>query len=226
MKKIFVLTVLPLISFTLASCGFLTQSQTPSEVNAAEMAAFLKSGRNNFTPNMEAVASMVESGEFSESDNLMIDYYCTYNYSETIENEVGGYSQSYKYYEYDYDYYSRARELISNGIDDNENGLIDEDSELLLMVTDEMTDGIDNNHNGLIDEYFEMTPKYVVTYTVTWGQSMTTTVSEDGTITTTGSYFGEWKEEKVLYTGQVIEFEACYEYEPGVSDEDSVSPRG
>jgi hypothetical protein len=103
--------------------------------------------------------------------------------------------------------------------------LIDEDDELLLMVTDEMTDGIDNNHNGLTDEYFEMTPKYVVTYTVTWAQSMTTTVSEDGTITTTGSYFGEWSEEKVLYTGQVIEFEACYEYEPEDSDEDSVQSR-
>jgi predicted small lipoprotein YifL len=221
MKKIFALAALSLL--TLAGCGSL--EQTPSEVNAAEMAAFLRSGRNNFTPNMEAVTSMMESGEFSESDDLLIAYYCTYNYLGTTENEDGSYSQSYKYYEYDYDYYSRAQELIMNGIDDDEDGLIDEDDELLLMVTDEMTDGIDNNHNGLTDEYFEMTPKYVVTYTVTWAQSMTTTVSEDGTITTTGSYFGEWSEEKVLYTGQVIEFEACYEYEPEDSDEDSVQSR-
>jgi len=207
MKKIFILTVLSLISFTLASC----ESPNPQQTLVAEMVDFLKTGRNNFTPNMEAVTAMVESGDFSESEaeDALEPYYCTYSYTG-VQNEDGSYLSIYSYYEYDYDYYNRAQELLYNGIDDDEDGIIDEEDELLLMVTEEMTDGIDNNHNGLIDEYFEMTPKYVVNYTALYRSSITTIVSEDGTITTTGYWSAEWTEEKVPYIGQIIQFEVCY----------------
>lgn len=210
MKKIFILTVLSLISFTLASCESPTQQQTL----ATGMVNFLKTGRNNFTPNMEAVTAMVESGDFSDSEaqDALEAYYCTYDYS-WVQNEDGSYLYTYSFYEYDYDYYAHAQAMLYNGIDDDEDGIVDEEDEILLMVTDEMTDGMDNNHNGLIDEYFEMTPKYFVNTTVIHRGSTTTTISENGTITTTGYWSTEWTEEKVPYTGQIIQFEICGYYQ-------------
>ena len=121
--------------------------------------------------------------------------------------------QKYSFYEYDYDYYAHAQAMLYNGIDDDEDGIVDEEDEILLMVTDEMTDGMDNNHNGLIDEYFEMTPKYFVNTTVIHRGSTTTTISENGMITTTGYWSTEWTEEKIPYTGQIIQFEICGYYQ-------------
>jgi hypothetical protein len=68
-----------------------------------------------------------------------------------------------------------------------------------------------------------MAPKYIVTYTVTYGNITTSTVSEDGIITTIGSYFGGWKEVKTPYTGQIIENYACYDDFFDDTDEDTDS---
>ncbi len=134
---------------------------------------------------------------------------CQYG-NEYVDNGDGTYTQTFYYYDYDYDYYVMAYEVLYNGVDDDDDGEIDEDDEVLLMVTDEMMDGVDNNHNGIVDEYFEMTPAYFVTYTTTFGEVTTTYVNEDGVSTTTGSYSYEWVEVREPYTGQVIETTDCY----------------
>jgi hypothetical protein len=227
MKKLLVWFVFLLFTFILSSCETDVldeiQDQLPITVDVTEMVQVLRSGRNNFTPNMESMRAKVESGDTLDASDLRVDDpSCTYAY-DYIDNEDGTYTTRYTYYEYNYDYYNRAYEMLYNGIDDDNDGLIDEEDELLLMVTETMIDGIDNNYNGIIDEYFEMEPSYVVTYTITYGDVSTTTVTEDGTITTIGSSSYTWSEVKTPYTGQVIDSYACYQEDTDDNDEDIIN---
>lgn len=187
-------------------------------VNAGEMVQVLSTGRNNFMPNMDQIESDLESGDMMNTEDFTFyEVGCQYG-NEYVDNGDGTYTQTFYYYDYDYDYYVMAYEVLYNGVDDDDDGEIDEDDEVLLMVTDEMMDGVDNNHNGIVDEYFEMTPAYFVTYTTTFGEVTTTYVNEDGVSTTTGSYSYEWVEVREPYTGQVIETTDCY------YDDDYVDP--
>jgi len=186
-------------------------------VNASEMVQTLSSGRNNFMPDMDQIESDLESGDFMDvEDFTFYEVGCQYG-NEYVDNGDGTYTQTFYYYDYDYDYYHMAEEVLYNGIDDDDDGEIDEDDEILIMVTDEMMDGIDNNNNGVVDEYFEMTPTHFVTYTMTFGEATTTYTTEDGVSTTTGYYSYEWVEIREPYTGQTIESTECY-YDDGEED--------
>lgn len=187
-------------------------------VNATEMVQVLSTGRNNFMPDMDQIESDLESGDMMNTEDFTFyEVGCQYG-NEYIDNGDGTYTQTFYYYDYNYDYYYMAEEVLYNGIDDDDDGEIDEDDEILIMVTDEMMDGVDNNNNGVIDEYFEMTPTHFVTYTMTFGEVTTTYTNEDGVSTTTGSYSYEWVEVREPYTGQVIETTDCY------YDDDYVDP--
>ena len=179
-------------------------------VNATEMVQALSTGRNNFMPDMDQIESDLESGDLMDTEDFnFYEVGCQYG-NEYTDNGDGTYTQTFYYYDYDYDYYYMAEEVLYNGIDDDDDGDIDEDDEILVMVTDEMMDGVDNNNNGVIDEYFEMTPTHFVTYTMTFGEVTTTYTNEDGVSTTTGSYSYEWVEVRAPYTGQIIESTDCY----------------
>ena len=187
-------------------------------VNATEMVQVLSTGRNNFMPDMDQIESDLESGDLMNTEDFnFYEVGCQYG-NEYIDNGDGTYTQTFYYYDYDYDYFYMAEEVLYNGIDDDDDGDIDEDDEILVMVTDEMMDGVDNNNNGVVDEYFEMTPTHFVTYTMTFGEVTTTYINEDGVSTTTGSYSYEWVEVRAPYTGQVIETTDCY------YDDDYVDP--
>ena len=179
-------------------------------VDATEMIQVLSTGRNNFMPRMDQIESDLESGDMMNTEDFTFyEVGCQYG-NEYVNNGDGTYTQTFYYYDYNYDYYYMAEEVLYNGIDDDDDGEIDEDDEILIMVTDEMMDGVDNNNNGVVDEYFEMTPTHFVTYTMTFGEVTTTYTNEDGVSTTTGSYSYEWVEIREPYTGQVIETTDCY----------------
>ena len=215
MKKIFSLLTMFISVSVLSSCDDIDPNFiTPEiDINASEMVQVLSSGRNNFMPDMEAMEADIKSGDILEVEDYRIyDVYCS-PLRDTVDNGDGTFTETYSYYDYDYDYYETAYEMLYNGIDDDDDGEIDEDDEVLLMVTEEMTDGIDNNHNGIIDEYFEMTPSHYVTYTMTYNEGTYTTTTEDGVETTTGSFFYEWTQVRAPYTGQIIETYECYAYD-------------
>ena len=189
-------------------------------VDASEMVQVLSTGKNNFMPDMDQIESDLESGEMMDTEDFTFyEVGCQYG-NEYVDNGDGTYTQTFYYYDYDYDYYYMAEEVLYNGIDDDDDGEIDEDDEILIMVTDEMMDGVDNNNNGIVDEYFEMTPTHFVTYTMTFGEVTTTYTNEDGVSTTTGSYSYEWVEIREPYTGQVIETTDCYYEDDYVDHED------
>ncbi|HBD74412.1 MAG TPA: hypothetical protein DC003_02475, partial [Acholeplasmataceae bacterium] len=189
-------------------------------VNAGEMIQVLSTGRNNFMPDMGQIESDLESGDMMNTEDFTFyEVGCQYG-NEYVDNGDGTFTQTFYYYDYDYDYYYMAEEVLYNGVDDDDDGEIDEDDEILIMVTDEMVDGVDNNHNGVVDEYFEMTPTHFVTYTTTFGEVTTTYINEDGVSTTTGSYSYEWVEIREPYTGQVIETTDCYYEDDYVDHED------
>ena len=215
MKKIILLITLVLSSVILSSCDDVDPNfiQPEININASEMVQVLSSGRNNFMPNMDAMEADIQSGDILDVEDFsMYNIYCS-PLRNTVDNGDGTFTETYSYYDYDYDYYETAYEMLYNGIDDDDDGEIDEDDEVLLMVTDEMTDGIDNNHNGIIDEYFEMTPSHYVTYTMTYNEGTYTTTTEDGIETTSGSFFYEWTQVRAPYTGQIIETFECYAYD-------------
>ena len=215
MKKIILLITLVLSLVILSSCDDVDPNfiQPEININASEMVQVLSSGRNNFMPNMDAMEADIQSGDILDVEDFsMYNIYCS-PLRNTVDNGDGTFTETYSYYDYDYDYYETAYEMLYNGIDDDDDGEIDEDDEVLLMVTDEMTDGIDNNHNGIIDEYFEMTPSHYVTYTMTYNEGTYTTTTEDGIETTSGSFFYEWTQVRAPYTGQIIETFECYAYD-------------
>lgn len=215
MKKIILLITLVLSLGILSSCDDVDPNfiQPEININASEMVQVLSSGRNNFMPNMEVMEADIQSGDILDVEDFsMYDIYCSPQ-RNTVDNGDGTFTETYSFYDYDYDYYEAAYEMLYNGIDDDDDGEIDEDDEVLLMVTDEMTDGIDNNHNGIVDEYFEMTPSHYVTYTITYNEGTYTTTNEDGIETTSGSFFYEWTQVRAPYTGQIIETFECYAYD-------------
>lgn len=207
-----------------------TKEEDPTEeeivFNAGEMVQVLSSGRNNFMPRMDQIESDLESGDFMDTEDFTFyEVGCQYG-NEYIDNGDGTYTQTFYYYDYDYDYYYMAEEVLYNGVDDDDDGEIDEDDEILTMVTDEMSDGLDNNQNGVIDEYFEMTPSHFVTYTMTYGETQTTYTNDDGVSTTTGSYSYEWREVREPYNGQIIEVTECQYQDDYVdpNDDEYVDP--
>jgi hypothetical protein len=128
------------------------EDETEVSFNASEMIQVLSTGRSNFMPDMDQIESDLETGNFMDTDDFVFyDVGCQYG-NDYVDNGDGTYTQTFYYYDYDYNYYYMAEEVLYNGIDDDDDGEIDEDDEVLVMVTDEMSDGIDNNYNGVIDE--------------------------------------------------------------------------
>lgn len=196
--------------------------ETEVSFNASEMVQVLSTGRSNFMPDMDQIESDLETGDFMDTDDFVFyDIGCQYG-NDYVDNGDGTYTQTFYYYDYDYNYYYMAEEVLYNGIDDDDDGEIDEDDEVLVMVTDEMSDGIDNNYNGVIDEYFEMTPAYFVTYSMTYGEVETTVTNDDGVTTTTGSYTYEWVEVRAPFNNQIIETSNCYVDEETVDPNDEI----
>lgn len=223
MKKLLTIGIVLMSLFILSACDdiddFVPNDIPEITINTSEMIQVLSTGRNNFMPDMNQLNEDISTGDILERDSQFLqNYYCS-PVRNTVENEDGTFTETYAYYDYDYDYYEKAYEMLYNGIDDDDDGEIDEDDEILLMVTEEMQDGIDNNNNGIIDEYFEMTPTYYVTYTITYNEGTYTTTTEDGVTTTTGSFFYEWTETRAPYTGQVINLLDCYFYNEDTNED-------
>jgi len=213
MKKLVSLMSILILSVLLASCDdVLIDEDTFDESLIPEMIETLSLRNSSNRMSMDELSTMIQSGDYLESERNFY-LYCDV-LRNTIQNEDGSYTETYTFYDYDYDIYEEAYESIYNGIDDDDDGLIDEDDEIMLFMTDEMNDGIDNNHNGVIDEYFEMTPAFVVSYTITYSEGNSESVTtEDGTVTTTYSYFYSYTEVRTPYTGQIIEYGPCYSYD-------------
>lgn len=213
MKKIVSLMSILILSVLLASCDeVVIDEDTFDESLLPDMIETLSLRNTDNRMSMDELSTMIQSGEYLESDR---DFYLYCDVlRNTVQNDDGSYTETYTFYDYDYDIYEEAYESLYNGIDDDDDGLIDEDDEITVFMTDEMNDGIDNNHNGVIDEYFEMTPSFVVTYTITYNEGNSETVaSEDGTVTTTYSYFYSYTEVRTPYTGQIIAYGPCYSYD-------------
>ena len=213
MKKILSLISILILSVMLASCDdVVIDEDTFDESLLPEMIETLSLRNTDNRMSMDELTTMIQSGDYLESEREFY-LYCDV-LRNTVQNEDGTYTETYTFYDYDYDIYEEAYESLYNGIDDDDDGLIDEDDEIKIFMTDEMTDGIDNNHNGVIDEYFEMTPAFVVSYTITYNEGNPESVtSEDGTVTTTYSYFYSYTEVRTPYTGQIIEYGPCYSYD-------------
>ena len=227
MKKLYIVLTLLLGLTFLSGCDPETYDLEPedilSTIDASKMVETLVSGRNNMSE-MDQLTADIQSGDIMESEEEFFDdYYCSSFYN-TVQNEDGTYTQTFSYYDYNYDIYETAWEVMYNGIDDDDDGQIDEDDEILLYVTDEMMDGIDNNYNGVIDEYFEMTPTHYVTYTMTYNEGTYTETTEDGVETITGSYFYEWTQVREPYNGQVVEAYECVYYDDDGYYEDDYEP--
>lgn len=220
MKKILVLIIAFLAAFSLSACVLETDkpSDQPEALTQQEVMQMISSLDNSFqAPNMTSEASDAMPGGYAREDGEVATdegyYYggCDYFY-EYVENDDGSYTYTYSYYEYEYNHYYSAYDLINNEIDDDNDGTVDEDDEVLLLIRPEWTDGIDNNNNGQIDEYWEMTPIWVVTYTYTYfNDQEEEVVGEDGTVTSSGSYSQEWTMVKTPYDGQEL-VENCEVY--------------
>ena len=209
MKKSITMIVSIISLFFVSACTQEVEEQTFDDVMVSDMILTLSSRQSERNMSMDAFTEMIKDGSYLESSDA-VEVYCEVNRT-SVDNGDGTYTDSMIYYEYDNDLYELAFESMYNGIDDDDDGEIDEDDEILLFVTEEMTDGIDNNHNGIIDEYFEMTPSHVISYVTTYNEgTFETTIDENGVETTTGSFFYSWTETKTPYDGQVIEYGACY----------------
>ena len=213
MKKILSLISILILSVLLASCdNVVIDEDTFDESLLPEMIETLSLRNRDARMSMDELSTMIQSGDYLESEREFY-LYCDV-LRNTVQNEDGSYTETYTFYDYDYDIYEEAYESLYNGIDDDDDGLIDEDDEIKIFMTDEMNDGIDNNNNGVIDEYFEMTPAFVVSYTIIYNEGNSESVtSEDGTVTTTYSYFYSYTEVRTPYTGQIIEYGPCYSYD-------------
>ena len=213
MKKIFQILVALLVTFVLVACDdIVIDEDTFDESLLPEMIQTLSLRNNDDRMSMDELSTMIQTGAYFESD-VTYELQCGIQ-QQYITEEDGTFIQTYTYYEYNNDIFEEAFEILYNGIDDDNDGIIDEDDEIMILFTDEMTDGIDNNNDGIIDELFEQTPTYVVTYTLVFNNEITeTTTSEDGTVTTVTSFSYTYTEVKTPYTGQIIEVTSCFDDE-------------
>ena len=213
MKKIFQILVALLFTFVLVACDdIVIDEDTFDESLLPEMIQTLSLRNNDDRMSMDELSTMIQTGAYFESD-VTYELQCGIQ-QQYITKEDGTFIQTYTYYEYDNDIFEEAFEILNNGIDDDNDGIIDEDDEIMILFTDEMFDGIDNNNDGIIDELFEQTPTYVVTYTLVFNNEITeTTTSEDGTVTTVTSFSYTYTEVKTPYTGQIIEVASCFDDE-------------
>jgi hypothetical protein len=211
MKKIFQILVALVFTFGLVACDdIVIDEDTFDESLLTEMIQTLSLRNNDDRMSMDELSTMIQTGAYFESD-VTYELQCGIQ-QQYITKEDGTFIQTYTYYEYDNDIFEEAYEILNNGIDDDNDGIIDEDDEIMILFTDEMFDGIDNNNDGIIDELFEQTPTHVVTYTLIYGRETTeTTTSEDGTVTTVTSFSYTYTEVKTPYTGQIIEVVSCFD---------------
>lgn len=217
MKKIFTLSLLFISIMMLSACGETSDKDVIDDKMISEMVLMLSSRQNESGMSIDEFSVMVKDGSYLENSDA-VEVYCEVNRT-SVDNGDGTFTDSMTYYDYDNDLYELAYESMYNGIDDDDDGEIDEDDEILMFVTDEMTDGIDNNHNGIVDEYFEMTPTHVISYVTTYDEgSVETTVDENGVETTVGSFFYTWTETRTPYNGQIIEYGACYNAEEEMTE--------
>jgi hypothetical protein len=217
MKKIYQVTLLLLFSIVLAACNSthnhsMVDKDTFDRSLLPGMVQTISLRKNSNRMSMDEVTEMIQTGEYFEPD-VTYNLQCGIN-QDYFTEEDGTLIRTYTYYDYDDDIFEQAIDILSNGIDDDNDGIVDEDDEIMILFTDEMFDGIDNNNDGIIDELFEQTPTHVVTYTLIYDRETTeTTTSEDGTVTTVTSFSYTYTEVRTPYTGQIIEFEVCLDYE-------------
>jgi hypothetical protein len=213
MKKIFQILVALLFTFVLVACDdIVIDEDTFDESLLPEMIQTLSLRNNDDRMSMDELSTMIQTGAYFESD-VTYELQCGIQ-QQYFTEEDGTFIQTYTYYDYNNDIFEEAIEILYNGIDDDNDGIIDEDDEIMILFTDEMFDGIDNNNDGIIDELFEQTPTYVVSYTLVYNNETTeTTTSEDGTVTTVTSFSYTYTEVKTPYTGQIIEVASCFDDE-------------
>jgi hypothetical protein len=217
MKKIYQVFLLLLFSIVLVACD-----NTPdySKVDKDTFDTSLLPGmvqtlslrKTSNRMSMDELSTMIQTGEYFESD-VTYELQCGIN-QDYFTEEDGTLIRTYTYYDYDDDIFEQAIDILSNGIDDDNDGIVDEDDEIMILFTDEMFDGIDNNNDGIIDELFEQIPTHLVRYTLIYDRETTeTTTSEDGTVTIVTSFSYTYTEVRTPYTGQIIEYAPCFDYE-------------
>jgi hypothetical protein len=213
MKKIFQILVALLFTFVLVACDdIVIDEDTFDESLLPEMIQTLSLRNNDDRMSMDELSTMIQTGAYFESD-VTYELQCGIQ-QQYFTEEDGTFIQTYTYYDYNNDIFEEAIEILYNGIDDDNDGIIDEDDEIMILFTDEMFDGIDNNNDGIIDELFEQTPTHLVSYTLVYNNETTeTTTSEDGTVTTVTSFSYTYTEVKTPYTGQIIEVASCFDDE-------------
>lgn len=227
MKKLFALSTVLLLVLGLSACvsGEVeveerddSRSQITRELPTVEEFISMVQEQRSELPggNLDALYEGEEDDlPYSDGDEYYQEdyYYCDYGY-EYRENEDGSWTYTYTYFEYTYYTMEDIFNIWTNGLDDDEDGEIDE--------FDEKDESI----------------KYVVTYTYTYyyndeeNYNEETTVDENGVVTTVGSYSYSYSYEYTIvkepYNGQELNnqcVEIFYDDEDGYY-EDEVDPLG